>query len=233
MGRKYRHDKHLLIDEKVLAIRQNGNPQRLFSNGTTVGELGRSSYQDIVTEFERRLVDWYFNIGATIADHPDSNVILTSISCIIIDLLSQFIYCKPASSKQIFQKFFREYFFEYEQPLRPPIKTCYFHKGRWMQEEIRSVSAGFYHCFRCGVVHSGRILEYGRFSRTHSKVAVAVKTWKANRRIGTEIEVNPVVLLGDLRAVFNGYIAELRRESPHLKKNFITKFRIEYGIDIG
>jgi hypothetical protein len=224
--------KERILDSGVLEIRMSGNPQRLFSSTLAIGELKGRSCDQIVDDFEKHVFDWFFNVGENLIPNPNSNFILTSICCVIIDLLSQYIYCEPASSKSIFQRFFAEYLSDFNDEIRPPIKTCYFHKGRWMREDIKSVAGGFYHCFRCGVVHSGRILEYGEMNRSNRSRAISVVQWKNNGRIGKEIVVNPALLLRKLEEVFIDYMQNLRKDHHPLKRNFLKKFKMEYGITI-
>ena len=98
-----------------------------------------------------------------------------------------------------------------------------------MREVIRDVADGFYHCFRCGVVHAAGVLEYGRMSSRYTGEIIKVIDWGDGKK---EINVNAVELLRRLRAIFNAYTTKLKNNELVLKHNFIEKFKLDYGVEI-
>jgi len=217
---------------EVYALKRGGDPGKPFAPGVLNSDLGSRSYQEIVEIFEDRINRWYFNVAEEIqhkiADYNFAVVILCST---ILDLMSQYVYAVPVSGESVFKKFFREYLGEYNYDIDPPITSCYFNKRRkkWLKETIKDVADGFYHCFRCGVVHSAGILEYGRISTRYPGEAVKIVKWGDGQQ---EINVNPVEFLRLLKRIFADYIRRLKEEEFLPKKNFIEKFKLEYGVSV-
>ncbi|MFA5116738.1 MAG: hypothetical protein WC486_05595 [Candidatus Omnitrophota bacterium] len=222
---------HLLLED-VYAIKRSGNPNKPFAPNARFGDLEGRTYQEIVEIFESRISGWYFDVAEAISDKiPGYNFAVIILNSIILDLLSQYIYGAPTSSESIFKRFFREYLGEYNHKIDPPIVSCYFNKRRqkWMREVTRDVADGFYHCFRCGVVHAAGILEYGRISSRYPEEIIKVIDWGQGAK---EINVNAIELLRRLRSIFNAYIGKLKNSELILKHNFIEKFQMDYGVTI-
>ena len=218
--------------EDILAIKRSGNPDKPFAPSARFGDLEGRTYLEIVEIFESRISGWYFDVAEAISDKiPGYNFAVIILDSIILDLLSQYIYGASTSSESIFKRFFREYLGEYNHKIDPPIVSCYFNKRRqkWMREVIRDVADGFYHCFRCGVVHAAGVLEYGRMSSRYTGEIIKVIDWGDGKK---EINVNAVELLRRLRAIFNAYTTKLKNNELVLKHNFIEKFKLDYGVEI-
>jgi len=98
------------------------------------------------------------------------------INCIIIDFLSQYRYGLEASESDKFKEFFSTYLGGYNFSLKPSITSCYCYKNKWQKIEITDIANALYHGFRCGLLHSGRILEYGRINELH-KEPVRAERW--------------------------------------------------------
>jgi hypothetical protein len=217
---------------EVYALKREGNPDKPFAPGVLNADLGDRSYQEIVEIFEDRINRWYFNVAEEIQEKiADYNFAVVILCSTILDLMSQYVYAVPVSGESVFKKFFREYLGEYNYEICPPISSCYFNKRRkkWLKETIKDVADGFYHCFRCGVVHSAGIMEYGRISTRYTGEMIRVVEWAEGKQ---EINVNPVELLRKLKCIFADYIRRLKEEEFLPKKNFIEKFRLEYGVQI-
>jgi len=157
---------------------------------------------------------------------------LTIISCILIDFLSQYIYGTKAAGRKIFVKFIKEYLPSCYTKIQPSLSGGYFDKDVWKDVKISDTATGIYYCFRCGVVHSARIFEYGRINRLDKDKIVTVQDWEFEGKSGREIQLNPVLLIDELEIVFNDYIQRLLQGDSELKKNFIKKIQIEYSIQI-
>ncbi|MBM3251268.1 MAG: hypothetical protein FJZ11_00600 [Candidatus Omnitrophica bacterium] len=219
--------KSLTIND-VFNIRKGGNPERAFAPQTLHRDLYNKSYLELVGIFESRISKWYFDVAESLSENTDSNFIVTAVCCIILDLLSQYIYGVPSSSKKCFKKFFKDHLNEYNHSIQPPIESCYYDKKKkWVKERINDISEGFYHCFRCGIVHSGRILEYGRINTLYPNEIIKIIDWQKEKK---EININPKEFLRKMREIFNNYIKNLRNNDSELKRNFINKMKLEYGM---
>jgi len=233
-------EKRIKNINEVYKIRKNVNPEvSVAPPNVCFVDLEGKTYQEIVEIFEARILDRYIKIAesldrATLEGREQwsgANFAITILCCVIIDMLSQYVYAAPASEKMIFKQFFREWLKQINHKIEPPIETCYYSKGNWFKEAINDVADAFYHCFRCGIVHSGRILEYGRINPRYPDEIIRVVTWDEKRN-NREINVNPAALVKKIREVFMRYIEKLKANESVLKQNFVKKFKMEYGIEI-
>jgi hypothetical protein len=232
MSKNSKKPLHHLSLEDIYSIKSSGNPNKPFAPNARFADLENRTYLEAVEIFESRIAGWYFDVAESIYEKvPGYNFAVIILCSIIMDLLSQYIYGAPTSSESVFKRFFREYLGEYNQRITPPIISCYFNKRRqkWMREVIKDVADGFYHCFRCGVVHAAGILEYGRLSSRYAGEIIKVIDWGENKK---EINVNAIELLRKLRQIFDAYTAKLKNSELVLKHNFVEKMRLDYGIDI-
>lgn len=220
-----------LDETQVLRIRGSGNPEKVVASGKFIRDLDHNTYGEFVEMFEKRNTEWYLDIADYLdkCDKPGANFTVTILCCILLDLLSQYVSGSPASSRKVFKGFFRGSFTELNHLVEPPIKSCYYKDGKWFEEVIKDVADGLYHCFRCGVLHSGRILEYGRINPRYPEDVVKVMPWNGGR----EINLNPSAFLEKLKKVFKDYVRKLKAEEPGLKVKFLEKIKWEYGIVIG
>lgn len=219
------------LDRKtIISIRRDCNPKKAFGPNILHRDLIDKSYLEAVELFNKRISGWYFNIVQSMPykiEHYNFPVII--FCCIIIDLLSQYVYGLPVHKEESYKQFFRDYLKKFNRKIDPPIISCRFREKNWHEEIIHDFADAFYHCFRCGVVHSGRILEYGRINESFPEEIIKLEKWGKNSR---EIHVHTTGLLAELKNIFNNYIEKLRNHDPELMKNFIDKFEIEYGITI-
>jgi len=221
----------ILSLNEVLEIRGGGNPDRAIAPNTHMCDLVDKSYNELVEIFHSRINNRYIEAAEFIDRNGDYNFVVTILCCVILDLLSQYVYGTESSSKKVFVDFFRKYFKEHNYLIKPPITSCYYSskKKKWFSEQIHDVAEGFYHCFRCGVVHSGMILEYGRINKRYPEELIKIIEWKTDKR---EINVNPSKLLQTIKEKFNDYIMELRNNNQKLKKNFIKRLKFDYGLKL-
>lgn len=229
-----------LTQDEVIAIRKNWNPVKAFAHGYTHGDLENKSYLEIVDIFNKRISEWYFDTAKSFKKNNNRGVThynfpIIVFCSILIDLLSQYIYGEPVHRDFRFKQFFREYLKKYNIVIKPPIISCTYkfkNKQRaegWYKEEIKDFADAYYHCFRSGVVHAGRILEYGRINEYFPRKIIKIRAWGKNQR---EINIHTTALLKKLREIFDDYITELKMDNIKLKKNFIKKLKFEYGIVI-
>lgn len=218
--------------EDAIKIRQQCNPLKTFGPGVNHGDLAAQPYLTAVESFNQRINVWYFSAGEYLDKGGDYNLPLTILCCVIIDLLSQFVYGDACSSGKSFKKFIKQYLKDSYQTINPPIISCYYDnsKGSWFEEVINDTADAFYHCFRCGVVHSGRILEYGRVNKNHTQV-FTISIWDRAQNY-KEITVNAVLLTKKLQNFFNEYINYLKICKEPFTRNFKKKFYCEYGIKL-
>ena len=209
--------------------RDIGNPDRIFADGIKLGDLRNMSFDEVIQAYEKRVTDWYFDVSKDVLNNTASNFMLTAWCCTIIDFLSQYRYGKQFSSASYFEDFFKEQLPKYDLSITFPIASVTNKNGKIYSKSISTIAEGFYHGFRCGLIHAGRILEYGRVNRENQRDAFVIQEWDDNGKKKAEIQLNPVILLQELEEVFKKYIAGLKHETL-LQNNFKKKFYWEYGI---
>jgi len=217
--------------------RDIGNPNRVFSNDGKCSikhsELNQQSFEKIVGCFEARITSWYFNLAKELSKDTQSNFMVMGTCCILIDLFSQYFYGRLFSSQKYFIKFIDDYLGKYNKAINPPINTLISYKNDIPQKcKIKTVAQGLFVGFRCGIVHSARILEFGRINRNDQVNAITVLPWNEGGKSGVEIQINPLLLLNELEVIFRSYIQKLKNNDPNTVKHFKKKFAFEYGTAI-
>jgi hypothetical protein len=210
--------------------RDIGNPNRAFADGIKVYDLQGQSFDKVIDYFESRITKWYFKISRRKV-LKDSNFMLMTTCSVLIDLFSQYFYGQYFSSKKHFIQFIEEHLDKYNQELTPPLETVDRDKktGNPTQVKVKSIAEGLYVGFRCGVVHSARILEFGRINQVDKKNAISLQEWRYEHKNGREIQVNPALLLKELERIFRKYIKKLRKNDQEAVANFKKKFNFEYS----
>ncbi len=215
----------------VYKIKASHNPAKFIADGIKIGDLHLLTYTDKVELFRNRIQEWYFKATKPIEATHKSNFVLMAISCLLIDLLSQYRYGKEHSNRQVYMRFFKEYLQEYNHRIDPPIETCSFDSSSkmWIKTAINSVAEGFYHGIRCGILHSARIMEYCRLNRYYEDEIVKVIEWDATNHL-KEINIHAPAFFHKLEDIFRVYIEKLRDEEEEIKINFLKRFNFDYGI---
>lgn len=222
-----------LSNTDVINIRRNLNPKKAFAPGVTHEIVRYASYAEIVDIFDRRVSKWYFDAANSFKTKlSDYNFPIAIFCCVIIDLLSQHIFGRPRSSEKIFKAFCQKYLKKYNHKIVPPIKSCKFENGKWIKVEVQEVADALYHGFRCGLVHSGRVYEYGRINENFPSEIIKIEPWGKDKDKTREINVHTTGLLSILEKVFRQYIEDLKANQQPLKRNFIKKMHFEYGLDL-
>jgi hypothetical protein len=146
-------------------------------------------------------------------------------------LLSQFIYGTQESSSRAYKWFLRKNMPDFRRKIKPPLKTCRYINGQgWKYEYKKDFAEAFWHAYRCGVVHSAMILDYGRISGEDivgiGRIANLRRWGKRDR----EIAVNPFLLLKNTEQAFDRYIAHLLNPTnKKLRQIFAKKFYRSFG----
>jgi len=189
------------------------------------------SYADKVKIFGSRIQEWYFTSTKPVEETNKSNFVITAISCLLIDLLSQYRYGEEHSSRQLYIRFFKEYLQNYNHAIDPPIETCSFDPriNVWTKTSITSAAEGFYHGIRCGILHSARIMEYCRLNRYYKDEIIKIVEWDTTNHL-KEINVHAPAFFHKLEEIFGAYINTLRNEEEEVKINFLKRFNFDYGI---
>src|SRR3989338_6107129 len=133
----------------------NPNPERAFAPGTQYGDLSSYDFDKAVKAFEKRIKHWYFDHANALISNKNQGFAITVVVCVIIDLLSQFMYGTQESSSRAYKWFLRKHIPGFRRKIKPPLKTYrYFNGHGWKTDYIKDFAEGFWHGFRCGVVHS-------------------------------------------------------------------------------
>ena len=219
-----------ISSDDVYKIKASHNPDKFIAVGIQIKDLNALTYMDKVELFRNRIQEWYFMSTKPIEATHTSNFVIMAVSCLLIDLLSQYRYGNEHSNRQLYIKFFKEYLQGYNHTIEPPIATVSFdtHKG-WIETSIHSVAEGFYHGIRCGILHSARIMEYCRLNRYHEKEIIKLLEWDSiNHR--REINIHAPAFFHKLEDIFLAYTEDLRHEQEEIKINFLKRFNFDYGI---
>lgn len=219
------------IDD-IYAIKKNANPNKIIADRIKIDDLNSKSYQEKVEIFRSRVQIWFFDtMKPPMESSTASNFLLIATSCILIDLFSQYRYGMAYSTRKSYIEFIKEWLSDYNQLIDPPIESCHYNacSKKWEKDKIKSVAEAIYHCFRCGVLHSARIMEYGRINRKFEKAVIKVLPWGGDYK--KEINIHAPAFFLKLEEVFDKYIKILKDEScEEYKINFLKRFNFEYGI---
>lgn len=210
------------------------NLNRAFSPGTKYRDLLAKSFDEVVLAFQERIQKWYLD-QALLASPQHEGFLQTTMACIILDIVCQYYFNLPKSSGKKFQEFLREKIGEFCNPITPPIISCSFDdkKTEWKEIELKTLDQAFWHGYRCGIIHNGMILEYGRISGSFGEQVVQLREREDGK--GQEVVVNPGILIRRVDEIFKIYIQQLLDEdgsNQTLRKNFAEKFERDFGITI-
>jgi hypothetical protein len=207
-----------------------GNLERAFSPHCEYKDLLDKNFEQVVIAFKDRIKAWYID-QALFPIQKSEGFLMTTMSCIVIDLLSQYYYNLDASRREEFEKFLSEHIPEFNEKIEP-LESSTFYSDEWSPETIANLSHAFYHGFRCGIVHNGRVLEYGRISGDlEAPKIVQVKPWKNGG--GREVAVNPRLLIERVDKIFHDYVDKLLDPSnKDLREKFAKKFERDFAIPV-
>jgi hypothetical protein len=218
------------------AVRHN---ERKFHNSAYYSDINWTSLTDIIYAFKTRLV-WHYLDVATALKTPDrrSDCVIASISCILIDTLSQFHFGTYTSGGSLFRQFVEVYI----PALNLPIPT-----GVWQYDprsstvfSVNRYPEALYAAFRCGLLHEANILAYG---------ALGVGTFPGFELVGLSeynghlvaagpcptIRIDAWTLCDSVSTALDNYVTNLLDPSPSnniLRTGFKRKFMWSFGVDI-
>ena len=205
------------------------NPSRAFAPQTLYKDLVGKSFEEVVKIFASRVQTWYLD-QVLHREGGDDGFLRTTMSCIVLDLLSQYYFDLPNSQESGFRQFLREKIPQFNQRIDPAIQSSTYRNGEWWVEPIHSLDKAFWHGFRCGIIHNGMILEYGRISTPRIAPEI-VQLRDRDDKHGTEVAVNPVLLLERVNQLFQDYMRQLLSPSEtELRKKFAAKFERDFGV---
>ncbi len=207
------------------------NPHRTFSPGVTYRKLRKLTFDETVLAFQNRITTWYMAQALTGTKGHDG-FLRTTMACVILDLISQYYYDPCSSNGRKFQDFLKTKIPEFNRAINPPIASYTYIRGFWHDEQIDNFAKAFWHGYRCGIIHNGMVLEYGRISWKPIANKLVTLRKREDKR-GKELAVNPRSLTKRVKLIFKEYIANLRDPSEIvLRRNFVNKFQRDFGIKL-
>ena len=230
------------IDEVSVNLTPRPNPNKHFGGGKKYKDITMMSFTETVKAFDARIKDWFLNPANPQVQENQTSIPngfqVTQACCIAIDLLVQYTNDLAASHKKEYIAFLKNMDSLFAEPISPPIKswTWYFDKSgnqKTKIEQIETLAQGFYHGFRCGIVHGAMIRDYGRISGIEAAPKIIqLRQWGQNPN-EVEIAVNPTLLFQLVSNTFNRYIADLLDEkNQELRRKFANKFYKDFGITL-
>lgn len=215
------------------------NPDKSFGGGLHYRDLEGKSLNEVATAFHERHKAWYIEPIKLLASQKDSKrphgFVMTAISCILIDILSQYHVGSEKHQENDYVKYVEGLDPLFNQKIDPAIISFRF-KDRLKKgptEEIKHLAYAFYHGFRSGIVHGGRILEYGRISGPQvAPKIIQIRKW-GEKSENQEVAVSPELLFECVENRFMDYIKALTEgNNLKLRQNFAKKFGLDFGVSL-
>lgn len=217
------------------------NPERNFGGGKLYKDIQKMSFEEAVQAFKGRIKSWFLNPASPIVKEGERSIPngfqVIQACCIVIDLLSQYVNDLPASQAKEYIDFLKNLDPLFVETIDPPIESWSYKKdagkgNAWIQksERIETLAQGFYHGFRCAIVHNAMIMDYGRISgEPVAPKTVQLRPWDGKR----EIAVNPTLLFAAVLKRFDEYISDLLdKNNNELRQRFASKFERDFGIKL-
>lgn len=194
-----------------------GNLTRTFCPGVKWGDLENLPLNKIIDSFSLRIKKWFIDPPRYLPGWKKKGIegntgfVELILSCVIIDLLSQYYYGERKSKRDIFKKYLKKQF----PTFKKKVSIQYF-------PDLKNLADVFYHGFRCSVMHAGMLPEYCRISGTGKLIRIDVWHRKQNLQ---EVVVDPHALILKIEKNFDNYIKELKNPNQKkLRKKFANKF---------
>ncbi len=214
----------------------NPNPEKNFGGGKLYQDIQKMLFDEAVIAFEKRIKSWFLDPANPLIREGETSIPngfqVTQASCIVIDVLSQYINDLPASRATEYIEFLKGLDPLFQEIVDPPIESWSYKNNSLVPrpESIDTLAKGFYHAFRCGIIHGAMIMDYGRISgEPVAPQLVQLRSWNGHR----EIAVNPTLLFNVVVKRFDAYILELlNSDNRKLRERFRNKFFRDFGIKL-
>lgn len=215
-------------------FKSNPNPEKTFGGGKHYQDLISMTFEEVVTAFEGRVKDWFIRPVTVLV--KDNNTVspngfqITQACCVVIDLLSQFRNDLPASSASSYIDYLKELDPLFAEEVNPAIDSWDPKTGKL--RKIENLAQAFYHGFRCGIVHSAMIMDYGRITDRPDIAPQMIQARKWGKTIkDREVVVSPALLLRSVIRGFETYIQALKDQSQQaLRQHFANKMKRDFGV---
>ncbi|MFW6173781.1 MAG: hypothetical protein ACOC5T_08555 [Elusimicrobiota bacterium] len=196
MSKMLREDRPIEIAPKITGQLNQGRP--LVFDEKSGEYLNPSNVDDKIKIYERQVKEWFLNRATRLLRGENNGFIVLMICLSYLEGVQQ--YREGTYSNWQSKQFFVD-----------AIERLY--PGEYSHDDLKD----FYKQARCGLFHDGM---------TRSKVIYNYGFDSPLRFAGDlTIEVNPKMLLEDIKSDFNGYIEELKR-SNNLRNIFDRMFGI-------
>lgn len=242
--------------------------QRFFERDRLYSDINWSDFQDILKAWERRINGWYIEpidamlgrdltgwrlwIFERLTPRPHSGhyaFAVMSMTCLLIDALSQYKFGELSSEGRHFKRFINECLPSYGGEL-PAELWHYDHKFSANGRRLTEYSEVLWNGYRCGILHQAHAPLYcgiipgsspPQFEATnHARYGAGATNLAANQ-VGTDCPVTiicPEHLFDEVRTFLSGYLQELADPNPEhdgvtgLRTSFKKKFSDSFGVDI-
>jgi len=196
-------------------------PETLYS------KVDWTNLEIVVSEFRKRLAQWYLVPTESLSGHQSFPVI--AMDCLLLDTLSQYEAGEPTGNGDLFKDFVRKYLPEFQKPVRGGIP----HRNRLLDD----CADVLYHGFRCGILHEAGLPPWAAIVEQDELVTVE-ESGLAEYEDGTAcpvVIVDPFKLRNRLKNILDDYTTSLKDPAPEnnsFRENFATKFSATFGIPV-
>lgn len=238
--------------------------ERFFEKDRLYASINTADLKDIVSAWERRMKGWYIepvevmlnrdvkgwkkSLVAWIAKRPDPGhyaFTVMSITCLLIDALSQYRFGELASKGEHFKRFVEDCLFSYKGTL-PQTTWHYDHSNSANGKRLMKYSEVLWNGYRCGILHQAHAPLYcgivpGNFGprmEPTNHAEYGPSAGNAATPVGSNcptVVVCPEHLFDEVRKFLDQYINDLTTPNPihdSLRLSFKKKFSDSFGLDI-
>jgi len=212
--------------------------------GYKVDDLKNMDYNDAIKFFRERIEAFYIEPGQFLLKKIKPRIpflmekkkrkasnfgfLLIVLSSILIDTLSRYRYGDAGIRILYFEKFLKKYIPEFDSGFS---KSGVLYLQDDMTKTPKNASnidyaEVFYRGFRCGIIHSGKILSYGGYVYNQKKF-LDEDQWTDSTNTRVILSINPVTLFNKVVEAFEKYVHELK-QNRHISK-FFKKFELDFG----
>lgn len=211
---------------------------RLFNPTRKYSQVDWASFPDVIGQFKKQLRAWYIAPARVLmASRGHYSFAALSVTCTLIDTLSQFYYGREQGRRSLFLKFCRTQL--------PQLRGRFVHGIPFRQRKkvilLRDPEAALYHGVRCGVVHEAHPSLFTAISGTGKIWTLHPSGLAEFSRNGRNFTPCPTVVFdpGPLLEATTGflrkYLSDLQGAGPanlRLRRKFARKFYQSFGIKV-